>query len=172
MSKTVIPFTVKLVSVDTTVPFAEVTSRLNVEVNKEKSSDIMSKFKLVKNQEEFKAAVEHATGERDFLYFTEVPQHRLLELLDGVAKPAAFLYTIGNPLIAQAILQYNRLAAYNVPLRLLVLEKADGTGTTVSYHLPSTVLGVPGGVNDPALQTILDALDRKLERLADVITKH
>lgn len=101
----------------------------------------------------------------------EVKQHRLLEYTDGVKKPSALLYTIGNPLIAQMILKYNILAAYNIPLRLLILEKPDEIGTTVSYYLPSSVMGQAEGGEDPILLAGLQDLDIRLETLAERITK-
>jgi uncharacterized protein (DUF302 family) len=101
----------------------------------------------------------------------EVKQHRLLEYTDGVKKPSALLYTIGNPLIAQMILKNNILAAYNIPLRLLILEKPDEIGTTVSYYLPSSVMGQLEGGEDPILHAGLQDLDIRLETLVERITK-
>ena len=91
--------------------------------------------------------------------------------MDGVKKPSALLYTIGNPLIAQMILKYNILAAYNIPPRLLILEKPDKIGTTVSYYLPSSIMGQPEGGEDPILHANLHNLDVRLETLVERITK-
>ena len=104
-------------------------------------------------------------------YFMEVKQHRLLEYMDGVKKPSALLYTIGNPLIAQMILKYNIVAAYNIPLRLVIFEKPDEIGTTVSYYLPSSVMGPLDGGEDPILHAGLQDLDIKLETLVERITE-
>ena len=95
----------------------------------------------------------------------------LQEYTDGVKKPSALVYTIGNPLIAQKIIKYNVLAAYNIPPRLLILEKPDEIGTTVSYYLPSSVMGHPEGGEDPILHADLQDLDMKLETLVKRITK-
>ncbi|KAF8812386.1 hypothetical protein BYT27DRAFT_7182820 [Phlegmacium glaucopus] len=170
MSKTVVPFTAKLVKFDTAVPFAEVISRLDIAVNKEGSGNIREKLKLVNTQDEFTALINDTIGNSGFLYFMEVKQ-MLLEYIDGIKKPSALVYTIGNPLIAQMILKYNIFAAYNVPLRLLILEKSDEIGTTVSYYLPSTVLGQAEGGNDPVLHAVVQDLDIKFEALAERITK-
>ena len=94
----------------------------------------------------------------------------MLECTDLVKEPSAVVYTIGNPLIAQKILKYNVFAAYNIPPRLLILEKLDKIGTTVSYYLPSSVMVQPEGGKDPiGFQTIQD-LDIKLETLVKRIT--
>lgn len=69
MSKTVIPFTAKLVKFDTAVPFADVISRLHIAVNKEDSGvgNIMAKLKLVNTQDEFTAVVNNTVGDSGFL---------------------------------------------------------------------------------------------------------
>ena len=64
---TIIPFTAKLVKFDTTVPFAEVRSRLDIAVNKEGSENIMAKFKSANNQNEFTALINDTTGDSGFL---------------------------------------------------------------------------------------------------------
>jgi hypothetical protein len=67
MSKTVIPFTAKLVKFDTDVPFAEVISRLNIAVNKEGSGNIMAKLKLINTQDEFTTVINDTIGDSGFL---------------------------------------------------------------------------------------------------------
>lgn len=67
MSKTIIPFTAEIVNFDTTLPFAEVISRLEVEINKAGSTDILGKLRNVQNQEEFMSVVNKTTGQ-DFLW--------------------------------------------------------------------------------------------------------
>ena len=150
----------------------------------------MARLKLVNTQDEFATLINDTIGDSGFLcvqlaivhsrpishkcifrYFMEVKQHRLLEYMDGVKKPSALLYTIGNPLIAQMILKYNVLAAYNIPLRLLILEKPGEIGTTVSYYLPSSVLGQAKGGDDPVLRASLRDLDIRMETLVEKITK-
>lgn len=67
MSKTVIPFTAKLVKFDTDVPFAEVISRLNTAVNKEGSENIMARLKSTNTQDELTTVVNDTIGDSDFL---------------------------------------------------------------------------------------------------------
>jgi uncharacterized protein (DUF302 family) len=100
----------------------------------------------------------------------EFQHHKLLKFADGINRPGIVVYTIGNPLFAQPIMIYNPFAAYSIPPRLLIIENPDGTGTTVSYHLPSSVMGMSVGENEPTLQIELEALDEKLEKLVQRIT--
>lgn len=67
MSKTVIPFTAKLVKFDTDVPFAEVISRLNIAVNKEGSANIMARLKSINSQDEFTTVINDTVGDSGFL---------------------------------------------------------------------------------------------------------
>lgn len=82
-----------------------------------------------------------------------------------------WLYTFGNPLVAQTMLQHDRYAALHVPPRLVVLEKADHAGTQVIYILPSSLIVVPvGGQVNTELKKAAEALDEKLERLVVKVT--
>ncbi|PPQ79555.1 hypothetical protein CVT25_003436 [Psilocybe cyanescens] len=167
--KTTTPLAVDLVKFDTSVPFEEVISRLDTEINKAGAEDIMSQIRLVKTQEEFISTI-NKYKPNSFLYFSDYPHHRILQFPDGVKKPANVAYVLGNPLIAQTILKHNPLAGFCVPPRLLVLEKPDGAGAIVSYHRPSAVMSVPEGENHPDLQSVLELLDGKIEQLAEKIT--
>jgi hypothetical protein len=67
MSKSVIPFTAKLVKFDTDVPFAEVISRLNIAVNKEGSENIVARLRSTNTQDELTTVVNDTVGDSDFL---------------------------------------------------------------------------------------------------------
>jgi uncharacterized protein (DUF302 family) len=88
-------------------------------------------------------------------------------MYEGCVHPVAVVYTIGNPLIARTIMQHDIRTGYTVPLRLMVLEKVNGTGTNVIYHLPSSVMGL---TNHPDLKVVLQELDEKLEKLVSSIS--
>jgi uncharacterized protein (DUF302 family) len=89
---------------------------------------------------------------------------------DGVNRPAILVYYIGDPTIAQVILKHNPLAAYNIPPRLMLIEKPNGAGASIHYHLFSSVMGIQGGENPSELQEQLEILDRKVEKLVSTIT--
>jgi uncharacterized protein (DUF302 family) len=98
-------------------------------------------------------------------YFNEFNHGAWLQLFAN--SPRVVVYVLGNPLVAQTMLQHDLHGAYNIPPRLLVLEKADGTGTEVIYHLPSSVIAL--GDNEK-LRAAAQALDSKLEALVESIT--
>jgi uncharacterized protein (DUF302 family) len=90
--------------------------------------------------------------------------------------PATVAYTLGNPLIARFIFQEDITAATFIPLRLVIKEANAPPGadtnpscarTTISYHLPSSL--IPETPNQ-TLKDQLVMLDAKVERLVlDVI---
>ena len=105
--------------------------------------------------------------------FTTRAHHLLTNILEG-RKDAlvTHLYTLGNPLLAQTMMQRDRRAALHVPPRLLVLEKDDRMGTEVTYILPSSLIAVsPSGVVDEELQKAAEVVDEKFERLVQWATR-
>lgn len=106
---------------------------------------------------------------REFLdsYFSEIDFGALLQLHTKARPPRAVVYVIGNPLIAQSILQHSVRAAHNAPLRVLFTETADGAGTEVVYNLPSSVMALD---DNEVLRVAAEGLDRKLEGLVERIT--
>lgn len=76
------------------------------------------------------------------------------------------VYTIGNPTIAQTMLKWDLRGAYNIPPRLLVLEKPAG-GTIVLYHQPSSVMVFD---DNASLKAAAEELDAKLDRMLTRVT--
>lgn len=101
-------------------------------------------------------------------YFLEINHAKWLNIYRNEANPAVVIYTIGNPLIAATIIQHDISAGYNIPPRLMILQKADGNdGTIVIYHLPSSVVDCS---DNPALKAALEGLDAKLDEMVSHIT--
>ncbi|KAF8231873.1 hypothetical protein L208DRAFT_1274977 [Tricholoma matsutake] len=169
MKKTITPFTAQLVTFDTTLAIREVITRLDKQVNKSGSAQFLQHFRTVTSKAEIEQVVQNVLGENDLLYFQELSHDQWLTKYEpeGFVHPVALVYTIGNPLIAQTAMQHDIRAGYAVPLRLMILEKADGTGTNVIYHLPSSVMAL---TNNLELQAVVQGLDEKLEKLASSIT--
>lgn len=165
----------------TTLPFSEVISRLDKQIAKGTTSDFTGGSSRATSKEELQSQVDSIVGPSGFLsvlpsfkmhrdlrrgrYFNEFNHGNWLQLYSS--SPRVIVYVLGNPIIAQTMLQYDLRGAYNIPLRLLILEKADGTGTDVLYHLPSSVMA-PN--DDKMLKAAAEALDSKLEALVESIT--
>lgn len=73
------------------------------------------------------------------------------------------VYTIGNPLIAQTMLQQDLKVGLHVPPKLLVQELEGGKGTCVVWDLPSSV--VVAGAMSPQMKKDAELLDDKFERM-------
>jgi len=82
--------------------------------------------------------------------------------------PVVAVYTIANPLVAQTIMKHDLRASYNIPPRLLVLEKEDRSGTLLVYHLPSSVTALDA--NNQELQDAAHVLDKMYEKLIIDVT--
>jgi len=97
----------------------------------------------------------------------------LVPLIGSPGHKRISLYMIGNPLIAQALIERNPEAALNIPPRLLLLEKPNKAGTKVIYHLPSSIMNVSTEMSQPdePMKAALEALDHKLEQLILSITQ-
>ncbi|TFK43591.1 hypothetical protein BDQ12DRAFT_709331 [Crucibulum laeve] len=167
MSKTITPFTAQLVTFETTLPYSEVVARLEAEVNKQGSAQIISQLRGSKSRAEIDHVVKTITGAKDFLYFMEISHDKWLDVYEGVEHPKTTNYLIGNPLVAQTILKHDLHAALNIPPRLLITEKSDHSGTSVMYHLPSSVMVL---TDNSGLRAAVEALDVKLDSLISRIT--
>jgi len=165
MSKIVTSHTLRIVTFNTTLPFSEVISRLDKQIAKGTASGFTGGSSRATSKEELQSQVDSIVGPSGFLYFNEFNHGNWLQLYSS--SPRVIVYVLGNPTIAQTMLQYDLRGAYNIPPRLLILEKADGTGTDVLYHLPSSVMALD---DDKMLKAAAEALDSKLEALVESIT--
>ncbi|KAJ6515950.1 hypothetical protein C8R45DRAFT_1087090 [Mycena sanguinolenta] len=166
MPKTVTSHTLQLVTFSTILPFSEVTSRLDAQIGKE---TVLSLPVLTSGAatsiEAFEAHVKSRVGPSGFLYFNEHNHGGWMKLFSSSRR--AVLYVLGNPLVGQTFLQYDLRGALNIPPRVLVLETADGAGTEVVYHLPSSLIALD---DNEKLRAAAEGLDSKLEALVESIT--
>ncbi|KAG6900929.1 hypothetical protein C0993_004366 [Termitomyces sp. T159_Od127] len=167
MKKTTTAFTAQMVTYETTLPFTEVIARLDAEVNKPDARGLLLAMGSAQTKQDFVDVVTGATGGKDFAYFFEMNHHKWLNVYHEAPRtPPAVVYTIGNPLIAETFLRHDVRAGYCVPPRLMVVQNADASLTTVFYHLPSSLV-----VSDS--DEVMDALrvvDGKLERMITRVT--
>ncbi|KAF9263467.1 hypothetical protein L218DRAFT_959024 [Marasmius fiardii PR-910] len=160
--KTITPFTAQLVRFETSLGPQEVVSRLEEQTNRTGSKDLFPTIAVARTPEELQEGIKKISRGSDFVYFLSMKHDGWLRLYDD-KTPFVAVYTIGNPVIAQTILKHDLRASYNIPPRLLILEKEDRAGTYVLYHLPSSVMALDG--DKPELLDAAHGLDEKLERL-------
>ncbi|KAH9934116.1 TT1751-like protein [Amylocystis lapponica] len=151
MSKVIEQFTTQRTTYETSLPVAVVTARLDEALSKGKVDPTWWKaLAKASSREEVEEEMHKWYGSND--------------------TPETHLYTFGNPLIAQTMLQHDLRAGFHVPPRLLVLQKADRDGTRVVYILPSslTVAASVGGRLNEELKKAAEVLDKKLEKLVQL----
>ncbi|KAJ7744502.1 hypothetical protein DFH07DRAFT_834543 [Mycena maculata] len=158
-------FKIRRFTFSTTLAISEVLSRLDEEIKKPPSPGTSLLTRGSTSKEELQTRVDSAVGPSGFLFFNEYNHGAWLQFFSST--PRVVVYVIGNPLIAQTMFQHDLRGAFNIPPRLLVLEKADGTGTEVRYHLPSSVMVLD---DNAKLRAAAEALDIKLESLVERIT--
>ncbi|KAH9914670.1 hypothetical protein B0H21DRAFT_828297 [Amylocystis lapponica] len=171
MSKVTEEFTAQRITYETSLPVAVVTARLDEALSKGKVDPTWWKALAKANsREEVEEEMHKVNGGKDFTLFSALPHHVWLNGWYGRNDtPETHLYTFGNPLIAQTMLQHDLRAGLHVPPRLLVLQKADRDGTRVVYILPSSLIAasVGGRVNEE-LKKAAEVLDEKLEKLVQL----
>ncbi|KAF9263466.1 hypothetical protein L218DRAFT_1077020 [Marasmius fiardii PR-910] len=168
--KTVIPLNAQLVQYVTTLPPQEVISRLEDRINREGSNKFMSLLPSMTSQEELEGTIRAVTNGNDFMLMQSMRHDKWLKFYNE-NTPLVAVYSIGNPMIARHLVssKFDLRAAYNIPPRLLILEKEDRTGTYVLYHLPSSVMNLDG--DEGGFVEAIRGLDGKLERLIVEVTK-
>ncbi|KAI1792668.1 hypothetical protein LXA43DRAFT_309718 [Ganoderma leucocontextum] len=176
MSKSVVEFTSRRVTYETRLPIAEVIARLDKEVNKAGGGpEVFRLLSTAQTRAELEDGMNTLTAGRDFVYFLGASYHKWLNAYNGTTDtPQTYGYVFGNPLVAQTMLRYELTAALHVPPKVVIVEKADGSGTKVTYDDPASVIAVPtasGGSVDRELVKAAEVLSRKFEALIQKITK-
>ena len=87
--------------------------------------------------------------------------------LSGKAKRCS-LYLVGNPVIANQILDIDPSGSFLVPFRVGLYDAGDAGGAVIAYDRPSSFLGVLGR---PGLKKIGALLDQKIEAVVAALCK-
>ncbi|KAJ7634581.1 hypothetical protein FB45DRAFT_1056589 [Roridomyces roridus] len=172
-TKKVETFDLQLVTYSTPLPVDVVIARLDAEVVKDKCpGKEFGAGEGFKTKEEVEAALTAGIGPSGLIYFTEFDHGKWLPFYQDppFSKPArrVLFYHIGNPIIAETMIRHDIRASHNLPPRVLIVEREDGSGTDVHFHLPSSVIYL----NRPhtEMKAATDRLDRIFEGIGERIT--
>jgi len=80
----------------------------------------------------------------------------------------ALRWILGNPLIAITMIRHDIQAGLFVPVELYLVAVDDGSGTIVSYVVPSSLIAIG---DNRELREAAEALDHKLEALVLKVTQ-
>jgi uncharacterized protein (DUF302 family) len=142
-------------------PFEEVVNAFESAVGSVEESGFPGLLAATKNAEEFETRVRSREGTSGFMRFLTVDHGAWLARIGLNAK--ARMYTIGNPLIAQTMLEHDIAAGLNVPVRLMIYEDAASRTTRLTYDLPSSLMS---GLQNEKVAAGAKKLDAKLIALA------
>jgi len=142
-------------------PFEEVVTAFESAVGSVEDIGFPELLAATKSAEEFEASVHSREGTSGFMRFLTVDHGAWLARIGLNAR--ARMYTIGNPLIAQTMLEHEIAAGLNVPVRLMIYEDAVSRTTRLAYDLPSSLMS---GLQNEKVTAAAKTLDAKLIALA------
>lgn len=116
---------------------------------------------------EVERQVDRAAGQTGLMILAHVNQGVLLSL-SGTIKQCS-LYLVGNPVIADRILNIDIRACLYVPFRVCLYDDGDANGARIAYDRPSSFLGA---LDRPELLAIGTLLDRKIDEVVAAIQQH
>ncbi|KAF5331696.1 hypothetical protein D9611_007728 [Ephemerocybe angulata] len=174
----------RIVSYASKTPFSDIRASFEFHINKSKvEPKVLLSLKKASSAEDIARIVKGVTKSGDFLFFAELPYYPWLQTLTTNSEVQRFVsYIFGNPLIARHILEHEPAAGLFIPLRILIQEHHSTQGspekneerttvTTLSYHLPSSLLPVVTLDANAALKDALLDLDSKIEKLVLSVLK-
>ncbi|KAK7692983.1 hypothetical protein QCA50_004624 [Cerrena zonata] len=159
-------YTARRVTFTSSKHIKDVIVLLDLEVNRKGSG--LEVWKLLNSVEDKKSLEEGmlkmTEGTRDFIFFSAGSHSKWLNIyFEGKRTfPEAHVYTIGNPLIAQTILQHSLGTGLHIPPKILIEEIEGGGGTRITYDSAASTMFSDG---NEELKKATEALDDKLERL-------
>jgi uncharacterized protein (DUF302 family) len=142
-------------------PFEEVVNAFESAVGSVEESGFPAILATTKSAEEFEIRVRSHEGTSGFMRFLTVDHGAWLARIGLNAK--ARMYTIGNPLIAQTMLEHDIATGLNVPVRLMIYEDAVSRTARLVYDLPSSLMS---GLQNEKVAAAAEKLDAKLIALA------
>ncbi len=150
--------------IDTSLSFDDVLSRLKERTGKSAIPLINEVAASAHSQEQFAAEVTRQfVGTSGFMIFSEI-EHTTWISRYGINRRVLRII-LGNPLLAITMMREDISAGLFAPVEILLV--ANGSGTTLHYVQPSTLMVV---TDNPPLKTAALELDRKLALLISDIT--
>jgi uncharacterized protein (DUF302 family) len=149
------------VEVDTPLSYEEVLNRLRRLMGNTSVPEIVALAKETATQAEYvKKIEERFVGESGFMLFHEIDHGGWLGRF-GINRRTV-RWILGNPLIAITMLRHDIRAGLFAPVEILVTERESGSGATITYVRPSSLIVIE---KNPPLLEAAKALDQKLDAL-------
>lgn len=158
-------FEVIRVRFDSTRSFDAVKSALLSRMGAIRPDEIFQAIQKAQTAEDVERALTPFVGESGFMLFSEIDHSRWLPLYGIKRKATRWIF--GNPMIAITMIRHEITASLFAPVELLLLEEEQGSGCTVVYDLPSSLMQAK---QDPQLLKAAQALDGKMQALVSQAT--
>jgi uncharacterized protein (DUF302 family) len=113
------------------------------------------------------AAVAKMAEPFGLMVLTKIDQGRIASL-SGKTKLCS-LYLVGNPVIANQIIEIDLRGSFYVPFRVAVHDDGGPNGGIISYDRPSSFLAA---LKRPELDAIGKSLDEKIDRVISNLGRH
>jgi uncharacterized protein (DUF302 family) len=150
---------------DSARSFEEVHDALRRLLGTSRLQEIFDHARAVRSREDFERLLTPVIGDSGFMLFLELDHSGWLPLY-GITRKAVRLI-FGNPLIAITMIRHDIEASLFAPVELLLFESGDGSGSTLIYDLPSSLMRAAA---NPELSQAAQALDAKVAALARAAT--
>jgi len=158
----ILPFSGQRIVVSTRVGFDALLGRLRARMGSISLAELSALAGRASSRDAYEAEVRKREGPSGFILFAEIDYGAWLDKF-GVRRRTV-RWVFGNPLIAQTMIRHDITAGLFAPVEMLITEDEDGSGTTLTYVRPSTLMVI---VDNPPLDTAAKALDAQIEALID-----
>jgi uncharacterized protein (DUF302 family) len=154
-------FTGVRIQVNTTRSFDEVVAGLRALMGRADRDRFEAVAQAANSEAEYVRLIEAGfVGESGFMLFSEFDHGAWLKKF-GLHR-RALRWILGNPLIAITMLRHDIGAGLFVPVEILLTDRPEEQGSSVSYVRPSSAIAVE---DNPPLLAAAQALDAKLDML-------
>jgi len=154
-------FTGVRIQVNTTRSFDDVVASLRALMGRADRTRFEAVAQATNSETEYVRMVEaRLVGESGFMLFSEFDHGAWLKKF-GIHR-RILRWILGNPLIAITMLRHDLGAGLFVPVEILLTDRPEEQGSSVSYVRPSSLIAVE---DNPPLLAAAQALDAKLDLL-------
>jgi uncharacterized protein (DUF302 family) len=153
-------FSILHVSVATGLPYDRLIEAFERSLGKWDPIAGATLWKEKASWQDVEAAIAKMAGPFGLMVLTKIDQGQITSL-SGKSKMCS-LYLVGNPVIANRIIEIDLRGSFYVPFRVAVHDDGGPNGGIISYDRPSSFLAA---LNRPELDAIGKSLDEKLDRV-------
>jgi uncharacterized protein (DUF302 family) len=157
-----LPFNGQRIVVSTRIGFDALRGRLRAHMGSLPLAELSALAGRAPDRGAYEAEVRRRAGPSGFLLFAEIDHGAWLGKFDIRRRTVRWIF--GNPLIAQTMIRHDITAGLFAPVEMLITEDEDGSGTTITYVRPSTLMAIS---ENPPLEAAAKALDGQIQALID-----